>query len=74
MAHPVDGLPTIGTAIDADNIVAALCLACNRSREIDLPQIAQDGHADTPLIRLPLVCRDCGSREVKVLVAGRAYR
>jgi hypothetical protein len=62
-------LPTVRTALAARCRVAALCLDCDRARDLDLKALAKH-HADTPLIRLPLRCR-CGSRRYRIIVSGR---
>jgi hypothetical protein len=64
-------LPTVRTALAAHCRVAVLCLNCDHVRDLDLKVLA-GRHADTPLIRLPLRCRRCGSRAFRVLVSGVA--
>jgi len=50
--------------------VAALCLECERVRELSLKGFVANRHGDTPLAELPLRCR-CGSRAFRVVVSGR---
>jgi hypothetical protein len=45
---------TVRAARAAQCRVAALCLECDHVRDLDLRAFAASGHADTPLIRLPL--------------------
>ena len=63
-------LPTVRTALAAHCRVAALCLKCDHVRDLDLEALLRR-QADTPLVRLPLLCRRCGSRRYRIIVSGR---
>jgi hypothetical protein len=71
-APPDMPLPTVRTALAAHCTVDALCLDCDRVRRLDLTALARR-HVDTPLRTLPLRC-ECGSRNCRVIVSGRAFR
>jgi hypothetical protein len=53
--------------------VHSACRSCDRITELDLPDLVRRGYGDVPLIRLPLRCAGCGSREFGVIVSGRSY-
>jgi len=40
-------------------------------RLLNLPELANQGFADVPVIRLPSICGACGSRRCRVIVSGR---
>jgi hypothetical protein len=42
-------------------------------QELDLVAVIAAGHADVPLIELPLRCSKCGKTGHKVIVSGRSY-
>jgi hypothetical protein len=65
-----EALPTVSTALAARCRVSALCLECGHIRNLDLKALAKR-HANTALIKLPLQCRQCGSRRCRVIVSGR---
>ena len=43
---------------------------CDHPRLLDLAEMALRGLADVPLIDLPLVCSDCGSKRFLIYVSG----
>lgn len=69
-----DGLATARSALNADCLVAALCLDCNRPADLNLDELARRGFAGTPLIQLPLRCQQCGGANCRVIMPGRPYR
>jgi len=66
-------LLTVRAARAARCRVAALCLECERVRELSLKGFAANRLGGTPLAELPLRCR-CGSRAFRVSVAGRGAK
>ncbi|HYZ22507.1 MAG TPA: hypothetical protein VE690_10150 [Rhodopila sp.] len=52
--------------------VQAYCKHCRhpRYRTLDLQKLIDQGHADTPLVELPLRCIDCGKRGHGIVVSG----
>jgi hypothetical protein len=55
--------------------VHAVCRdpTCDHIQELDLAAIIATGHADVPLIELPLRCSLCGKTGHRVIVTGRSY-
>lgn len=54
---------TVATSLRAGVDVHVQCRNCRRWRKLDLQALAARGHAETPLLFLPLVCSACGSRD-----------
>jgi hypothetical protein len=51
--------------------VHGVCPHCDHIQE--LAAIIAAGHADVPLIELPLRCSKCGKAGHRVIVSGRSY-
>jgi hypothetical protein len=66
----VNDLPTPATAAAAHCCVAAWCRRCDRHRDLDLHALIECGQGNTPLIHLPLVCGQCGTRDFGITVSG----
>jgi hypothetical protein len=58
---------TVRAAIESGYPVDALCHECGHLTRLDLAKLSTDGHTDTVLISLPVVCK-CGSRRSQILV------
>ncbi len=61
--------PTPRTSLAARVSVTAICRVCGHNQPLDLADLIARGHADTPLLALPLRCR-CGERGFEVIVSG----
>jgi hypothetical protein len=53
--------------------VYAFCASCNRHLQLDLAALVASGHGDTPLVKLPLSCSQCGRSGHKITVEGQSY-
>jgi hypothetical protein len=69
-----EGLPTVRAARAARRRVVVRCLECDDVRDLNLRAFAASRLADTPLAKLPLRCRPCGSRAFRVVVSGAVPR
>jgi hypothetical protein len=59
-------LPTVRGALEAGCRVDGLCYECRRLSRLDPAMLAQDGHRDTVLISVPVVCV-CGSKRSQII-------
>ena len=53
--------------------VDAVCTACDRFAELDLPALVASGYGDQPLVHQPLRCALCGGTGHRIVVSGRSY-
>jgi hypothetical protein len=54
--------------------VIATCKHCDHNVKLDLAALIEAGHGDTPLIHLPLRCKECNQRGHVITVLGNPYR
>lgn len=76
---PGDGMASGGVTLPTPgdyagiHTVHSICRACDRVVPLDLPDLVRRGFGNVPLVRLPLRCAGCGSRDYGVIVSGRSY-
>ena len=62
-------LPTPRTTLNHAH-VHGHCRACQHWSALDLAHLIEAGRGDVPLVKLPLRCAECGSRDVGIIVSG----
>jgi hypothetical protein len=65
--------PTPRTSLASHLRVNAYCAHCANRAPLDLAQLIQAGHGDTPLLELPLRCTRCRRFGHTVLVSGQSF-
>lgn len=71
--HGESCLSTVNSALTAQCPVQAMCLICDRVRDLDLHGLANAGYRETDLRGLRLRCEECGSRQFEIIPSGPAY-
>jgi hypothetical protein len=67
-----DRLPTPRDYLGV-HTVRAFCVPCIRPALLDIAAPIAAGHGDTPLVKLPLRCSQCGQPTHSIMVSGKSY-
>ena len=67
-----DDLPTPRQYLNVHS-VHSICTRCDRWVKLDLAALIAAGHGDTPLMKLPLRCSQCGRMGLEIKVSGQSY-
>ena len=67
-----DGLPTPRQYLNV-HTVHSICTRCDRWVKLDLAALVAAGYGDTPPVKLPLRCSQCGKTGHEIKVSGQSY-